>query len=195
MKRSDPMAAFQAALVAAGGEWLATTNPYETARFRTSHGVGVVYRNARGRETWNAEALAAKAHIDGRKGSLAPVAVHDRRKAAGTVARLIERDGSDCFFCRKPLGADVTVEHLVAVAHGGPNHISNLFLAHSHCNRAAGHLSAPEKIARREKAEPCESCHGIQIVADVTDESATTRPCPDCSPWAVHHAEATPCAA
>ena len=146
----DPDAAFAAALVAAGGEMLAPTNPYEVMRFRTAYGVGVVYKNAKGKRTWNAEALAAKHHIDSAKGSLAPVAVHGRRKDAATVNRLMIRDGGACFFCRSALDDDVTVEHLVAVAHGGPNHISNLFLAHGACNRRAGHLSAPEKIALRD---------------------------------------------
>ncbi|AJA07420.1 hypothetical protein SKP52_02425 [Sphingopyxis fribergensis] len=146
-------AKFRAALVAAGGEMLAPTNPYEIVRFRTSHGVGIIYRNKRGRETWNAEALQAKAHIADRKGSLAPVAVVGRRRDAATVNALLIRDGASCFFCRAPLGDDITVEHLVAIAHGGPNHVSNLFLAHGECNRRAGHLSAPEKIAMRDQWE------------------------------------------
>ena len=57
------------------------------------------------------------------------------------------RDGDNCFFCRKPLAGDLTVEHLVALAHGGPNHISNLVCAHAACNHEAGHLSVAEKVA------------------------------------------------
>ena len=60
---------------------------------------------------------------------------------------LLVRDGNACLFCGKPLDGDITVEHLVAIAHGGPNHVSNLFLAHAACNQAAGHMSAPEKVA------------------------------------------------
>ena len=152
-KAVDRDAAFVAALTAAGGEMLAPTNPYEVMRFRTSQGVGVVYTNAKGQRTWNAQALAAKNHLDQNKGSLAPVRVHDRRKRAATYNALLIRDGGDCFFCRRELGEDMTVEHLVAVAHGGPNHISNLFLAHEACNRRAGHMSAPEKIAMRDQWE------------------------------------------
>jgi 5-methylcytosine-specific restriction endonuclease McrA len=140
------IADFKKSLLEAGGELLGATNPYEVLRFRTKHGVGVVYSGKRG-ETWNKEAVAAREHIAKRKGSLAPVAVKGRRKDKATVQALLERDGDCCFFCGEPLGGDVTVEHLVAIAHGGPNHISNLFLAHQACNSAAGHLSAPEKIA------------------------------------------------
>lgn len=128
---------------------LAPTNPYETMRFRTKYGVGVVYRGRRG-ETWNNQAEEARDHLAASKGSLAPVQVKGRRRDAGTVNALLIRDGGDCFFCRAALADDVTVEHLVAVAHGGPNHVSNLFLAHEQCNRRAGHLSAPEKIAMRD---------------------------------------------
>jgi 5-methylcytosine-specific restriction endonuclease McrA len=147
MRGAVKLDAFRKALLASGGEILGATNPYEVLRFRTKHGVGVVYSGKRG-ETWNREALAARDHIDARKGSLAPVEVKGRRKDKATVQALLDRDGECCFFCDEPLEGDVTVEHLVAIAHGGPNHISNLFLAHQSCNSEAGHLSAPEKIAR-----------------------------------------------
>lgn len=145
------MAKFRAAIVAAGGEMLAPTNPYEILRFRTSYGVGIIYRNKRGREAWNIEAKQARDHLKASKGSFAPVKVVGRRRDAATVNALVIRDGASCFFCRLDLGDDITVEHLVAVAHGGPNHVSNLFLAHGECNRRAGHLSAPEKIAMRDQ--------------------------------------------
>lgn len=141
---------FTAALTAHGAEILAPTNPYEVMRFRTRHGTGVIYRNAKNIENWNEAAIAARDHLDQQKGSLAPIKVVGRKKSAGTVNRLRERDGENCFFCRVPLIGDVTVEHLVSVAHGGPNHISNLFLAHHACNQRVGHLSAPEKIAMRD---------------------------------------------
>lgn len=138
---------FTKELVAAGAEILAPTNPYEELRFRTRLGVGVIYRSRKGR-TWNAEAELAREHLAAKKGSLAPVEVKGRRKDKGTVNALLKRDGDDCFFCGTELGDDITVEHLVAIAHGGPNHISNLFLAHRQCNFNAGHLSAPEKVDR-----------------------------------------------
>lgn len=144
-KKPAALATFEKRLQAAGAEILGPTNPYEVLRFRTSKGVGVVYTGRRG-ETWNAEALAARDHLDAGKGSLAPVAVRGRRNDKSTVAALLKRDGDACFFCGLDLGGDITVEHLVAVAHGGPNHVSNLFLAHAECNQAAGHLSAPEKV-------------------------------------------------
>lgn len=147
MAKPKGIDAFKRKLVEAGAELLGPTNPYEALRFRTKHGVGVIYSGKRG-ETWTPEAIAARDHIDAGKGSLAPVKVRGRRRDSATVRRLIERDGEACFFCGLPMDGDVTVEHLVAIAHGGPNHISNLFLAHAECNRLAGHLSAPEKVAQ-----------------------------------------------
>src|SRR5687767_4002721 len=131
-RKPAALATFEKRLKAAGAEILGPTNPYEVLRFRTSKGVGVIYTGRRG-ETWNAEALAARDHLDAGKGSLAPVAVRGRRNDRSTVATLLKRDGDACFFCGIDLGGDITVEHLVAVPHGGPNHISNLYLAHALC--------------------------------------------------------------
>lgn len=138
------------AIVAAGGERLSPTNPYEVARFRTLYGVGIIYQNAKGKRTWSPEADKAKEHIKAGKGSLAPVAVVNRAGQAqrrSAVLRILDRDGGDCFFCGDQLADDVTIEHLVPIAHGGPNHISNLVCAHATCNREAGHLSVAEKVA------------------------------------------------
>lgn len=146
MGKPATLQTFRKRLEEAGAEVLAPTNPYEVLRFRSSKGVGVIYKGKRG-ETWNAEALAARDHLDARAGSLAPVTVRGRRRDKATVDALFMRDGDCCLFCGAPLEGDITVEHLVAICHGGPNHISNLFLAHAACNQMAGHMSAPEKVA------------------------------------------------
>lgn len=150
--QADRDQAFLARLTAAGAEVLAPTSAYEVMRFRTCFGTGVVYRNDRNADRkWNGEARDARAHLERPgSGSLAPVTRNDSKFPAGTVQRLLERDGDECFFCRDPMGGDLTVEHLVSRAHGGPNHIANLFAAHKRCNAYAGHLSAPEKIRLRE---------------------------------------------
>lgn len=159
----------KAALTARGAELLATTNPYELLRFRSAYGVGVVYRNDAGRITPNREAIAALQILaEKTAGSLAPAVVRKRaggRHRANLVNTVIERDGADCFFCGEALVPDsdgtpdgdrTTLEHLVSRTHGGPNHVANLFCAHQRCNNAASHLSAPEKIALRDRmrAEP-----------------------------------------
>lgn len=66
---------------------------------------------------------------------------------AARIAYLIARDGDGCLYCGRPVDPSAcTVEHVVAVAHGGPDHAANLALAHTECNAAAGHLSVAEKL-------------------------------------------------
>jgi len=67
------------------------------------------------------------------------------------VARLLVRDGSDCWFCGKHLGRDVTLEHLTPLALQGSWADNNLVLAHRACNKAAGHLTRFEKEGLREQ--------------------------------------------
>lgn len=156
-KKPNGIDGFKASLQSAGAEILGPTNPYEKLRFRTVHGVGVIYSGKRG-ETWTPEAIAARDHLANGKGSLAPVTVRGRNRTdKATVSALLNRDGECCFFCGNELAGDITIEHLVPISHGGPNHVSNFFLAHALCNREAGHLSAPEKvklaIAKRSEAQ------------------------------------------
>lgn len=63
--------------------------------------------------------------------------------------RIIARDGSDCWFCGRQMGEDVTLEHLVPRSRGGGNDSANLVLAHRQCNAAAANLSISEKVEMR----------------------------------------------
>ena len=66
---------------------------------------------------------------------------------------LVARDGSDCFFCLKPMAdQDMTIEHLVSRHKGGPDHMDNLVLAHMKCNGLADNRPLVEKIKIREMA-------------------------------------------
>lgn len=143
--------AFKDWLAARGAEVLSPTNPFEVVRFRASGQTHVVYAKGTGQLTHAGEATKALNAFTnpGSKWS-AGVATPRKSKPLPVVRRLLERDGGACFLCRKPLGEDCTVEHLVPLAVGGPNHIANLALAHSGCNLRMGHLSLMEKIALRE---------------------------------------------
>lgn len=66
---------------------------------------------------------------------------HRRHKARR--ARMIEQAlaaGADCHLCGERIGLadEIDVDHVVPVAAGGSDHISNLALAHSGCNRSKG---------------------------------------------------------
>lgn len=60
-----------------------------------------------------------------------------RRELRAIVAR---RDGVRCFYCRTRPGslAELTLDHLVPRAHGGPWTAANLVLACELCNQAKG---------------------------------------------------------
>lgn len=49
-------------------------------------------------------------------------------------ARSCSMQGGICFYCRLPMGADVTAEHLVARMDGGKNTRSNIVAACRRCN-------------------------------------------------------------
>lgn len=144
---------FKAWLIGRGSEVLATTNPYEVARFTTPQGVGVVYRN--GKEiitSWEGGADAAfKAFTSSDNGWRVtpkikrPSSNGDRRwRDAHSLAA---RDGWNCVFCGDVLDAETaTIEHFLPVSMGGPNHLSNKGLACKPCNAEAGHMSVAEKV-------------------------------------------------
>ena len=147
------LTSFNAFLKAAGAEVLNPTNEWEITRFRTGSGTSVIYRTAKGLATFTGESQQAweayrsqhawkpaLATLTGRRD-------HKVKKASPVIRTLRDRDGDACFYCwRDVTDNDASLEHLVPLSHGGPSHISNLFLAHKVCNSKAGHLSAPEKI-------------------------------------------------
>lgn len=147
-------AKFRAFLSERGAEVLKPTSEWELIRFNCAAGVAIVYTDSRGRTTFTGESLAAWNAFCNSSAWSAGVATK-RKKRSPVVQTLLDRDGDHCFYCWKVMEpTDQSIEHLVPVVHGGPNHISNLALAHRRCNAAAGHLSAMEKIQRRERAKP-----------------------------------------
>jgi hypothetical protein len=145
-----------------GAEVLEPTSEWEVLRVRTSTGTHVVHVNRSGVQRWPGDLLTiVAAYNNGNPLALAAT----RRKRKNSKLRqeygaLVRRDGSGCFFCDQivaPPGAPVptafaaTTEHLVCVAHGGPDHLSNKFIAHHKCNQIAGNLSAVEKIKLRDR--------------------------------------------
>lgn len=154
----------KARLTASGAEVLQPSNEWEVLRFRSKVGVGVVYQNRAGRMRANEAALKAFSMLDQPGKALlceAPVRVvaNTSKRRQHQLQAVMERDGSECFYCTTPLvfGAPVgdprhpTREHLVPTNQGGPDNIANIFAACEPCNREAGHMSAPEKIAMRDR--------------------------------------------
>lgn len=137
---------FKTWLSGAGAEVLKPTNEWELVRFKSGGATSIIYKNKSGRVAFTGEAETAWRSFESGASWRGGKATERKSKRPPEVATLLERDGPLCFFCQSPMGDDMTVEHLVACTHGGPNHISNKFLAHRDCNARAGHLSAPEKV-------------------------------------------------
>jgi 5-methylcytosine-specific restriction endonuclease McrA len=139
---------FKTFLKSSGAEILEPTNPYEVVRFKTANGVSVVYKGKRGysftgdaQDAWDA---MQKKNI----WTVEPRGIKEKRK---TLTALIDRDGHDCFYCGKETDdTNRTIEHLLAVAHGGNNNMNNLALACQDCNVAVGDMSILEKMHYRE---------------------------------------------
>ena len=70
-------------------------------------------------------------------------------KSAKIRAKLLKRDGDECWFCGKRMGTDCTIEHLVPKANGGRNAMANYALAHEKCNQMAADKPLIEKIEMR----------------------------------------------
>lgn len=161
-----------------GAEVLKPTNPYEVVRYRAMMPgvqrpvINIVYCKADGRLTWcggsrghyHAFLLGGRmltpggppggfVKPDGRPFSKHRASLYGKMEIGeGKRKRgaLLARDGDKCFYCREPMDElDMTIEHLLAKAHGGSNAMANLVLAHSECNRKAGKLSLVEKLALR----------------------------------------------
>ena len=148
---------FLAFLEARGAQVVPTTNPWEVVRFKGKQQTSVVYCNSRDGITFTGEAGTAWNAFDKNH---AWTAVPEKKKRSTNTDRkrsiynaLVQRDGPQCFFCKEETSEDDrSIEHLVPLAHGGPNHLSNFVLAHRRCNANAGHLSAMQKIRIREAA-------------------------------------------
>lgn len=128
-----------------GAEILDPTNPYEIVRFRTLNGVSVMYKGRRG-YSFTGEASEAFEKFEGK--SIWRIRSNSQKLKDKTMADLLCRDGSSCFFCAGT--NDLTIEHLLPISDGGNNNMKNLCLACSKCNQAVGNMSIIEKILYRE---------------------------------------------
>ena len=143
-----------------GAQLLPATNPYEYARFIAHGATHVIYEGRRGISAGGFAAECLEAFRNG-----ANLGMGFARKARSSFAKqklaLLQRDGSNCFFCLTPMAEnEITVEHLVARGKGGPDHLDNLALAHLKCNREADNLPLMKKLeireaARRKMSIPC----------------------------------------
>ena len=144
---------FKVWIVARGAELLLLTNPYELVRFRANRRTSVVYANKKGHKSFAGDGAATWAAFVANQPNFRFVEKSARKMNGSVVVRtLVKRDGNRCFFCGVEFDDECppTREHLVPRTAGGPDHISNQFLACGGCNAEVGHRSAAEKIRFRD---------------------------------------------
>lgn len=153
------LASFKEWLLARGAQVLEPTSEWEVLRFRCATSTSIIYRDAKDQINMQGRAKEAYRSFKGGKSWTAGVKASRFGKKRGMfVATLIKRDGYCCFYCGNEMTQDqVTLEHLIPTAAGGVDHLVNMALAHSECNRKAGHLSLVQKVVLRDKmrAEEC----------------------------------------
>lgn len=159
--------AFKLWLQQQGAELLSPTNQYEVLRARARGRVHILYKDSRGAVTWPDFLRQCYANFE--RGARMDMGLAGKARTTDQRTRLalLERDGRDCFFCSTTMpDDDITIEHLVSLHKGGPNHMDNLVLAHRACNQKADNLPLVRKIRLREQlSEPlpvrialCEIC-------------------------------------
>ena len=152
LNKTERRKGFETFLAQSGADILTPTSQWELLRFSTSRGIGVVYTNSKSRISLVGEAEPA---FEAYRSQHAYDAGHKVKRSNyrpnGVLRRLLERDGPACFLCCKETTPDDrTVDHMIPLAHGGPNNIHNYALAHRKCNADAGHKPLIEKIRARE---------------------------------------------
>jgi 5-methylcytosine-specific restriction endonuclease McrA len=119
---------------------------------RCANGTHVIYRKENNQLTWPDELVKAYKGFTGGQWSAGTQTRRRTRSVSPVIRTVMDRDGCECFYCGLILdGSTATLEHFVALAHGGPNHISNYVLACKKHNLEAGHLSAAEKVKMRDR--------------------------------------------
>ncbi len=152
MNVQDDIVTFMKWLGTKGAQVLQPTSVWEVCRYKTNSGTSIIYTNKGGRLRFTGDSLVAwTAYATGKPWRAIP-ATKRKLKSSPTCQALRVRDGDLCFYCHKPVEVeDESIEHLVSITHGGPDHLANMALAHrAPCNSDAGHLSVMEKILMRE---------------------------------------------
>jgi hypothetical protein len=138
-------------LLAHGADVLSTYSDWELCRFRTGAVIHTLYTTKRGELNFsspNTETIywqfvkgeTPNFHLKPKRPSM--------RVRSSKLKEVLKRDGDKCVFCQKPFttAKPPTLEHFLALIHGGSNHLSNLAAAHPECNAKAGHLSILQKL-------------------------------------------------
>jgi len=150
---NDTFEAFKKWLHASGATVVPNVRSCEKLRFTHGKAKGVIVVDKKG---VHKPSETAARYIEMFENAAVPSAAghptsKNARKRNARIQRLIQRDGRNCFYCNKPLGTELSIEHLVPKCHNGPEHFSNLCLAHKGCNLEARDLPVVRKVRLREE--------------------------------------------
>lgn len=151
MQLTARMKKFKHWLESRGAEILPITNEYEVVRFRCKHGVGVVYQGKRG-HAFSGQ-VADDAYDCYRNGKVwdGKFEKEKRSNITGKRKQLLQRDGDICFYCGvKMTEDDMTIEHILSLAHQGPDRLENMALCHAECNTLANNMPVIAKMQLRD---------------------------------------------
>lgn len=156
MKRieGEELEQFKAWLTEAGCQVLAPAGPDEVLRYKAPRGICIIRRSKSGKQscvgTEPGAALGAFRAGNPWKPPKRQI-VEAPSKRPALVRAVVERDGRGCWYCGCSIETGWTIEHLLAVRHGGPTRAANVVLACLPCNTEAGDLSVAEKVLLREE--------------------------------------------
>ncbi len=162
---------FEAWLLDCKAHVLAPTNPYEVLRYKTrgvanAKATHVVYRKENGNITYTGDSrshywafksgksqdlyVGASAKQAKAKQARTPkkhrAGVGNGNQRSKEVVKMLERDGELCFACHKPLGDDITREHLLPKSLKAGESLHNKVLMHQECNQRLADLPLGHKI-------------------------------------------------
>ncbi len=145
-KRGFAIDKFKEFINKSGANILQPTNSFEALRFSCEEGVGVVYESNKSHISLTGSAITAYSFFIKKRQWIASKNYQAFEKPE-VREQLLERDGENCFYCKKHMQEDeITIEHILSVLHGGNDNIANLALTHKSCNLLAGSLPIVEKI-------------------------------------------------
>ena len=128
-----------------GADVLAPMSQWEVIRFVANGETSVIYQRKDGRLTWTGQGGAAWGAFKGRRQWMPGKRVK-RKGRKQHIEALVARDGQTCWYCGFLLEwEEMTVEHMVSLSSGGPNHLDNLVIACEPCNQEAHTKSVSEK--------------------------------------------------
>jgi len=126
-----------------GAEILPLTNEHEILRFKGKE-TGVIYKSGKVNSSYASKAFWSFKF--NKKWDGGPINTGRQNSYKKEKALLLQRDGTDCFYCGHSLGEDITLEHLIALSSGGKNSLSNMVLSHKNCNQNVNNISINEKV-------------------------------------------------